>query len=136
MLRPVRLRCAWHGRTERLTIRCASAAAIDNKGPLFLSRFYTVKVLNRPLLMGENGGTWWRSRNRLSKSTLSPYMAINWAPDRGYNLQLSQALLSTSKQRIGGSSRQAGDTRNGGEHGELSSAAGRAVRRHGETSKI
>src|SRR6516162_3910709 len=78
--------------------------------------------------MGENGNVWSLSRNRLSKSTLSPYMAINWAPE--------QALLSTSKQRIGGSSRQASYTRNGGEHGELSSAAGRAVRRHREMSKI
>jgi len=47
--------------------------------------------------MGENGSAWSLSRNRLSKSTLSPYMAITWAPERLYNLQLSQALLSTAK---------------------------------------
>src|SRR6516162_8572445 len=96
MLRPVRLRCACHGRTERLTIRCASAAATDDKGPLFLSRFYTVKVLKLPLLMGENGSTLWPPRNRLLKIDSS----LLWPPTRLSEHVYNRSCRRAARQRI------------------------------------
>ena|SRR6516164_6759341 len=99
---------------------------------IFLSRFYIVKVFKLPPLWARMNANSGLLATGFLKSTVSRLGHRRDSPNACIICKLSPGLLSNA---FGG---QAGTAtrEKGASHGELSSEAGRAVRRHRETSKI